>query len=341
MLKKVGEKNMNNALVPINEIKAEEKALSLYKKQKRKIKLIRFVTLLTLGLLIALIYFNFEKISNFFNKETLDSNADTSTNSSTSSSTDTLDKNPVQVIPSNAYEIIEEGFVFSSITNKTEFELGPIEFNPKKASEIYQNYGKEAPVALIIHSACLEAYSNGLYYTTDDEFYSNSENVRDIGKAMANKLTSLGVNTIHIDNIFANGAIYSSREEYNALLKSTLEKYPSIEYVFDISRDIIINDNLKMTKPVCSVNGTNMAQMKISVGSSTKNELWKSNLSLATMLASQNSDITKEVVLSPFSLSYELCPQFLKLDIGAYSNTYDEALLLANEASIRIASLIS
>ena len=96
-----------------------------------------------------------------------------------------------------------------------------------------------------------------------------------------------------------------------------------------------------MTKPMCNINGLKIAQMKIWIGSSTKNELWKENLSLATMIASQNSDIVSEVVLSPFTLSYELCPQTLKLDIGAYSNTYEEALLLAEEASNRIASLIS
>ena len=84
-----------------------------------------------------------------------------------------------------------------------------------------------------------------------------------------------------------------------------------------------------------------MAQMKLWVGSSSKNELWKNNLSLATMLASQNPDITSEVILSSFSFSSNICPNFLKIDVGAYSNTYEEACLLANEIAYRFGSLIS
>jgi hypothetical protein len=104
---------------------------------------------------------------------------------------------------------------------------------------------------------------------------------------------------------------------------------------------MLINDDLTMTKPVCSINGAKAAQMKIWVGSSVKNELWKNNLSLATMLASKNPDIISEVILSSFSFSYYLCPQLLKIDIGAYSNSFDEANILANELASRLTNLIT
>ena len=222
---------MNNALVPINEINAEKNALRIYKRQRSKFKMVKFVVFLLFAVFAIMICFNFDMISAIFTDKTLETNTDSS-NTFINTETNT-NKDPVNAIPTDTFEIIEETFVFSTITNQTDFELGTIEYNPKKANEIYQKYGKEAPVALIIHSACLEAYSNGVYYSTNDEFFSNSENVREIGKAMASKLTSLGVNTIHIDNILANGGIYSSKDEYNAILKATLEKYPSIEYVFD------------------------------------------------------------------------------------------------------------
>jgi len=114
-----------------------------------------------------------------------------------------------------------------------------------------------------------------------------------------------------------------------------------MQYIFDISRDVLINDDLSMTKPVCERNGNKMAQLKITVGTSEGNDAWKSNLSFATMLASKNSSLVSSVVLSSFSLSQHLCPVSLKIDVGAFSNSFDEAALLANELSICLADLIS
>lgn len=330
---------MNNELVPINMIN-DDKAIQLYKKKRKKHMLFKAILAIIFIIIALSIYFNFDE---FFSHNNDANSLDTSTNDlhSTSESNTQQPQPPIQNIPSNSFEIIEESFIFSSITNQTEHELEVVEYSPKKASEIYEKFGKEAPVVLIIHSACLESYSNGRFYTQNDDFYSYKNNVRDIGKTLATRLTSLGINTIHIENTFANGGIYSSKEEFEAVLKETLKKYPSIEYVFDISRDMLINDDLTMTKPVCSINGAKAAQMKIWVGSSVKNELWKNNLSLATMLASKNPDIISEVILSSFSFSYYLCPQLLKIDIGAYSNSFDEANILANELASRLTNLIT
>lgn len=332
---------MNNELVPIESIENKQN-LVIYKSKKRRFLFFKLIFIAIFVGMALIIYFNFDKIFSFFEKSAdVPFENDSSFESNTISSNTQASNTPSKEIPSNAYEIIENSFVFSTITNESEFELDVLEYNPKKTNEIYKKYGNEAPVVLIIHSACLEAYSNGSFYTTNDEFYSTKNNVRNVGKIIASTLTDLGVNAVHIENIFANGGIYSSKEEYESVLKDALRKYPSIEYVIDISRDIIISDDMTMIKPVCSKNGVKMAQMKLWVGSSTKNELWKSNLSLATMLASQNPDITSEVILSSFSFSSDICPQFLKIDVGAYSNTYEEACLLAYEIAYRFASLIS
>ena len=335
-------------LIPLTII--EEKSLVRYKK-KSKIKRF-FIRLLTFCITIvcfSLIVMNFDLIADFVkvirsrgsddNVSISSNTVSTSTNSSNSSQVNTDINN--DKIPSDAYEIIEKTYNFSEINNETEIIIEPTEFNFKSVEEIYQEYGTEAPVVLIIHSACLEAYSNGTYYSLDSSFYSGTKNVREIGDFISKQLNSLKINSIHIDNVFANGAIISSKAEYEKTIEMALNLYPSIEYVFDISRDTIINDDLTMIKPVTFKSGVKMAQMKISVGSSKENELWKDNLCFATLLASQNSDLVSDVVLTNFPLSQDIEPISLKIDIGAFSNSFEEAMYLANEFCVLLSELIS
>ncbi len=337
----------NNEIIKVE----NDSALILYKKPRKRFgKLLFALIILSIAVAVCL---NFNTLLSFIrslngvndeSNHTSDTNSDTSTESSTNSSipndTPSTNSSLSDIAPSGSYKILEKTFSFSEINNQTSYEIGAIEYSPKKAQEIYAKYGNEAPVVLIIHSACKECYSNGEYYSTSDDFYSSNENVKEIGRFIANELTGLGINTIHIDSIFKNGTLYSSKEEYENALTNALKEYPSIEYVLDISRDILINDDLSMVKPICNINENKMAQAKILVGSSEDSDLWKKNLSLATMLGSKNPELVYEVILSNFSYSYQLCPSFLKIDIGAFSNTYSEALSLSKELCIGITELI-
>ena len=337
-----------NNLMPL--VISEEKSLIKYKK-KPKFKRF-FIKLLAFCIILgcfALIITNFDSITNFIKSIQTIGSTDNVPISSNTISTSTDSSNTSQTntditeskIPSGAYEIIEKTYVFSEINNETDIVIEPTEFNFKSAEEIYQEYGKEAPVVLIIHSACLEAYSNGVYYSKDSSFYSSTENVRAIGDFISKQLNSLKINSIHIDNVFASGAIISSKAEYEKAVEEALKLYPSIEYVFDISRDTVINDDLTMIKPVTYKNGIKMAQMKISVGSNKENELWKDNLCFATLLVSQNSELVSDVVLTNFSLSQDIDPISLKIDMGAFSNSFEEAIYLANEFCLILSKLIS
>lgn len=334
----------NNEIIPIE----NDSALIVYKKPKKRLFKILFFVVISITVIIICLNYNdlsafFVSINDSNNQSDYSSNSstDTSTNTATSTNSDTsADSSISAAIPNGSHQILEGSFNFTQISNNTSYEIGALEYSPKKAQEIYKKYGDEAPVALIIHSACKESYSNGVYYSTSDDFYSSNENVKEIGKFIASELTSLGINTIHIDGIFKNGALYSSKEEYENALSNALKEYPSIEYVFDISRDVLINDDLSMVKPICIIDGNKAAQAKIWVGTSNNSELWKKNLSLATMIGATCPELVYDVVLSSFSYSYELCPTFLKIDIGAFSNTYNEAMLLSKALSTKIADLI-
>lgn len=333
----------NNQLVPVQSTEKEEQEITFVKSKRKPknkktaLKGLFALFLIALGFIICL---NYDKIQSYFDKDT-DSNFPTESNTDTESSDDSSDEQITDIIPSGCYGIIEANKSFQQLKNESTIDVGALDLTPIKASEIYEKYGNDAPVVLIIHSSVLECYSNGKYYNTSDSFYSNEKNVGQIGKIICDKLNANGIKTIHIDSIFANGGIYSSTSEYESAIKQALKSYPSIEYVFDISRDITINDDLTMEKPVAYVNDIKMAQAKIVVGSSASNSFWEKNLSLALKLATSSNDIVCDVTLSAFSLSQELSPSCLQIDIGCFSNTYEEATLLAKEIADRISGLIS
>ena len=333
----------NNQLVPMYQSEDAKEIIYVKGKRKNKKPALKGLILLLFIVVCAVVIFNFSKIKSYlFGEITNNTITDTDTNASTDSSNESPDTSiPENLIPDNCFEFFEATKCFEQLTNESSLEIGALEYSQVKASEIYSKYGKDAPVVLIIHSSALESYSNGQYYSVNDQFYSRDKNVSIIGEIICSELNSKGINAIHISNIFANGGIYSSTKEYESAITQSLKKYPSIEYVLDISRGIKINSDLSMKKPINTINNVKMAQVKITVGSDTNNNFWEKNLSLALKIATENNDIVSDVILSPFSLSQELSPSCLQIDVGDFSNTFEEASYAAIELSNRLCHLIS
>ena len=305
-----------------------------------------FLTLIFVSLLLVAII-NFKSIIAFFENTLMDKTHDSVPSPPTSENDNNESNNNVQSppndsqIPKDNFQIIEKSFEFSQIKNNTAIEIESMDFSPISAKDIYSKFGNEAPVVLVIHSASQEAYSNGVYYSKNDDFYSSTNNVGDIGKIICEELNDLNINAIHINEVYANGGKHSSTKEYESKIASILSIYPSIEYVINISRDIIVNEDFTMTKPITISELGNMAQLKITVGSSANKDFWKKNLSLAIMLATSNASSIYEVELSPFELSQNISPCSLKVDIGAFSNSFHEASCLARSFAHTFASLIN
>lgn len=349
--------NKNMILFTDTNENIDENSVLVMKRRKRK-KKHYFKRLLCFILIIGICYFayeNFDKIKvitnnlldNIQNQQGSDIPPSSDTNidsdlSNDSNSTDMPDE--VIQIPNGALSIIENTGKYTETINETDltldFDYSNISYT--SAEDIYKQYGNEAPVVLIIHSSCRESYSNGVYYHSDDSFYSSESNASTVGKVICDTLNKNNVNAIHIDQIFANGGIYKSRAEFEKSLNEALKRYPSISYVFDISRDVLINDDLTMNKMVTSINGSNMAQIKIIVGSSTdKNKtFWHKNLSFAENLAKENSDLIYAVTLADFELSQNIAPISMRVDIGAYSNTINDAILAGKELASCLCNLL-
>lgn len=233
--------------------------------------------------------------------------------------------------PSHHFPIIESpsGYLF---VNESQYDfIKKDDFSPTKAGEVYEKYGTDAPLVLITHKACTESYSNGKSYYYDDSFYSENENVGDIGLLLCTYLNSLGINAIHLNDIYAFGNIYNSSQEYEKSIEATLKQFPSIAYVLCISRDISINKDMSMIKNTILYNDIDVAQLSFISGSSnvsmTEEQLKNANFafSLAEFINSKTDCLVKKNTISSFELSQNYAPYFLEIDFGSYANSYDEA----------------
>ena len=342
--------------IEIDKNDIEENSVLVVKRKKKRHRGNFFKKLLCLAFAIGLCYFIYTNFSDikiflqdkFTNEQNIENppNSDLGGNNNMSNDNDTLQKpDDTLEIPANAYKIYEQTGNFSEISNETgiEIDFSNIDSNFSLIKDIYKQYGKEAPCVLIIHSACQEGYSNGIYYEMNDSFYSNQNNVASVGKAICDTLNSNNINAIHIDDIFANGSIIGSKKEYENALSEALKRYPSIAYVLDVSRNTIINDDLSMNKMIFSSDNKKVAQIKLTVGSSgDKNkDFWYKNLDFANKLALENSDLIYDVTLSSFELSQNISPIAMRVDIGAFSNSIDEAILSGYEFAMRLSKTLN
>ena len=285
------------------------------------------------------------------NSENSDTLPDKSTeseneNSGTSSETDTNleengDKNTdtsvgIDDSKENTHKIIETGKTKYQATNESgcEFDFST-KFQKVKPTEISKKYGNDAPLVLITHSHGNESYSNGKEYSESGSFYSDSSNINSLGKIICDRLNAYGIPTIQLSELYASGSIYGSQKEYEKSLTETLKKYPSISYVFNISRGVKINDDLSMSKSYIEKNGQKLAQITLISGTSwdsaSKNQTKNVRFAFdfANFLNSENDGFLKKNVISRFALSQDFSPLSVNVEIGEYANSYEEAKLSA------------
>lgn len=329
------------------------------KRQKKKhLGAKRLLAILFAALLCFGVYKAFPYINRFFTSivpnntdgavtDTSALNSDTSSGENGNLSNDNDVNTPDAAIPSGHYQIIDLTAIEYEIINESscDFDFSS-PFEHKTLEEIYSAYGKDAPVVLIMHSSNRECYSDGISYSPNGAFYSDTENVGDIGEIICESLNMLGVNAIHINETYAGGSILSSKEEYEASLEEALNMYPSITYIFNISRDIKINGDLSMDKTTFPVGENACAQIGIICGTSDdyvtkeQNENAAFALGFAGELNKMGIKLIKSNTISRFSLSQNYTPISLKIDIGSYANSFAEASLCAQAFAFYISEYI-
>ncbi|MBR5011563.1 MAG: stage II sporulation protein P, partial [Clostridia bacterium] len=115
-------------------------------------------------------------------------------------------------------------------------------------------------------------------------------------------------------------------------IKYYLEKYPSIEYIFDIHRDSLIRSDLIKLKPITLYGGEPCAQIMMIVGSSEKGASeydWQSNLVLATAIQARLFEdaphVARQLNLRGATYNQQYAKHGILLEIGSCGNTLEEA----------------
>ncbi len=213
-------------------------------------------------------------------------------------------------------------------------------------------YGEGAPLVLLIHTHATEAYSEfGVAaYPADRTFHSmNAEDtVIAVGDVFASALELAGISVIHCRDVFSLESYDKAYDYSAAAVYSYLEKYPSIQYVFDIHRDALFTAENGQLAPVSTAAGKAIAQTMIVVGTNeagAHHPGWEDNLALALDMQSAMMERFPNSVrpynLRTASFNQQLSPGFLLLEIGSSGNTLGEAKRGAISAALGFAEAIS
>lgn len=211
---------------------------------------------------------------------------------------------------------------------------------------------RTAPLVLIIHTHATEAYSEDRAISYDANSISPrtediTKNVVAVGSVMAEVLRGEGIPTLHCTILHDKESYKDSYNRAAETIKNYLEKYPSIQYVFDVHRDSLIRDNGDKLRPVTEIDGRTAAQVMSVVGTDYKGAPhadWESNLSLAARLLSDLDEkyvgLSRRIYLRGASFNQQYTPGSLLLEIGSCGNSLEEAKYSAGLVALELSKII-
>lgn len=218
------------------------------------------------------------------------------------------------------------------LINKNEIDLSQYSFTYDKLdiNELKSRYGENAPFVLIVSTSPQKSYSNGEFYTRDEEFFKESYNTSSLAYLFCDLINEKGVNAIHLNKTYNADSIYENSVQLKKDIESILNAFPSINYVFDISRELTFNQDMTIDRFTYLYNEIAIAPISITIGSdkSKLNEFQLNNLSFALDFknhANNSNGVFKEITVSSSSLFQSVNSVFVRFEIGSFSNTYCES----------------
>lgn len=192
------------------------------------------------------------------------------------------------------------------------------------------------PLVLIVHTHGSESYLQTGYdfYSPDETFRSldESETVVHIGDKLAEKLNSLGINTIHDRKMYDQTDFNKSYNYSRVGIIDALEKYPTIKYVIDLHRDSVFDSDGNNIKPLTNINGEDCAQLMLVVGTNEAGAVhpnWRDNLTFATHLQDKMNTLfptlARPINLRTSAFNQALATGSVLLEVGSCGNTIEEA----------------
>ncbi len=187
-----------------------------------------------------------------------------------------------------------------------------------------------------------------IFHTHSQEIYSDSNGIEEgvigVGKELKKVLESkYGIKTLHVtekfDIVDGQTQVLGAYERMEPYITNVLQQNESIELVIDIHRDGVDED----TRLVRNINGKSTAQIMFVNGlcmlatpeglvkmEDLQNPYLKENLALSfnMFLNGRNSygDLFRKTYLHAYRYSLHMKPKSLLVEIGAQTNTYEEAI---------------
>lgn len=207
---------------------------------------------------------------------------------------------------------------------------------PIKYTQSAANGQADLPTVLIIHTHGTECYlPNGATdYTAQTPTRSTDceKNVVAVGKVLAEALQNNGIQTIHCETMFDEKSYSDSYTLSEKAVMEYLEKYPSIQYVFDIHRDSIVRQNNEKVSPTSEIDGKKCAQAMLVVGTDAKganHPNWRANLTVAAAfqyaLIKDYGSLMRPLNIRSASFNAEHSIGSLLIEVGTCGNTLEEA----------------
>ncbi|MBQ3527335.1 MAG: stage II sporulation protein P [Clostridia bacterium] len=252
-----------------------------------------------------------------------------------------IEKDPEELTDPPLDVLIREGELSAnaeygfSLSNETGYspDLLAIAGLPSPAMSsraIEEKYGKSGPKVLIYHTHATEAFVD----CAKDNFRSaDAENsIIAVGKIICQVLERSGISTLHLTDRFDEKNFSSAYDTSHEKVKKALEKYPSIQYVFDVHRDCIGNSEEGYLKSTCDVYGKAAAQLMFVCGTDeggSGHTSWRDNLTVALHLQKnlwQSYDrLVRPINLRRASFYQNTRPAALLLECGTCANTLQES----------------
>lgn len=192
------------------------------------------------------------------------------------------------------------------------------------------------PQILIMHTHATEAYTpdgTDLYTQTDtSRTLDNTQNVVRIGEEMKAVFESMGLSVIHDATSYDYPHYSGAYSRSGAGVQEYLAKYPSIKIVLDIHRDALIGADGTVYKPLTTIDGVDVAQVMVVLGSPEEGDYpaWTENLALAAKLQKSMNTIyptlARPITIRKPVYNQELTSGSLLVEVGSHGNTLQEAI---------------
>lgn len=194
------------------------------------------------------------------------------------------------------------------------------------------------PKVLIFHTHSTEGFSDS------DMTKDMSEGIWGVGEKLKEILENkYGIETIHdsgrYDIVDGKGQIIGAYERMEPSIRKILQQYPSIQVVIDMHRDgvpetthLVKNIDGKDCAQVMFFNGLCKLYKNGTLGAITglENEYVRDNLAFSfNMQVTANTvfpTFTRRVYLNAYRYSLHMLPKSLLIEVGAQTNTKQEAL---------------